>query len=95
METSSSIAANTANATPASNNTERDTNRNIRLALENMQENSNLNLKNYAYALFQDYENSLFDSSCLYVCPFVRMEQSAATGRIFLKFVISVFFGSM
>ena len=46
MENSTSMAPNTANATPTSKNTETDTHRNVRLAFGDMQENPNLKLRN-------------------------------------------------
>jgi hypothetical protein len=46
METSNSIAPNTANATPPRTNTETDSNFNVRLAFENIQENPDLKLRN-------------------------------------------------
>ena len=50
----------------------------------------------------QNYERPLLDSSCLSVCPFVRpsvstcaWKKSFPTGRIFKKFVLSVFLKSV
>jgi hypothetical protein len=45
----------------------------------------------------QDCEKRLLAASCLSVCPSVRPHEksSAPTGRIFMKFCISVFFESL
>jgi len=46
METSSSIAPNTANTAPTETNTETDTNCNVRFDFGNMQKNPNLKVRN-------------------------------------------------
>jgi hypothetical protein len=56
METSSSIAPNTANPGPTPTITETDTNRNVRLAFGDMQENGKLKYRNNIKALSQNYE---------------------------------------
>jgi hypothetical protein len=72
---SSSIAPSTASVTHAGNNTETDTHRNVRLAFGDMQENPNFMLRPNVYSLSHNYEKYLLDSSYLYACLFVRMEQ--------------------
>jgi len=75
MATSSIIPPNTANVAPTPTNTETDTHSNVRLPFGEMQKNPNLKLRNNVLALSQNYEKLLLDSSCLYVCPFARVEQ--------------------
>jgi len=50
-----------------------------------MQKNPKLKKGNNVLALSQNYEKWLLNSLCLYVCPFVRMEQLGSHWTVFLE----------
>jgi hypothetical protein len=74
MAISSIIAPITANTAPTATDSETETDRKIRSAFGDMQEIPNLKLRNNVWR-FHRITKSDLDSSCLYVCPFVHIEQ--------------------
>jgi len=85
MATSSIIAPPTATTTSTGSNAEIDNHLKVWLAFGDMQKNPKLKKGNNVLALSQNYEKWLSNSSCLYVCPFVRMEQLGSHWTNFLE----------
>ena len=96
METNIRCAPNTAITAPTPTNTETYTHRNVKLPFGDKQDRPKLTWRTNFWALSQMYEKFLLDSYCLYVCPFVRMEQLGSHWTDFREiWYFNIFFKSV